>query len=104
MAVVPQVMGGAFASALIPTLLTYRRRRSGRFGPTPVGKPDLIAAAGMALVLAAGFSAVALTSIHVLLPILAGDDVGRSARIALDATEAVLAAALLTPLALTVLF
>ena len=101
----PQVLMCALMSALVPLLLTRRRRGLGKAclgracrRPT-LGKTVIVAGA-----LALTFTCLALATIHLLLPSLTGGGLGAGAVVLLTGTQGALSAAIVTPLALLLVF
>lgn len=92
-------------SALVPSLLTRWRQGRGRLDAVFQGaRPTLVKTVVVAAALAVSFTIGVLASIHLMLPWLVGGSVGSAAILVLAGVQAALAAALMTPLALVVLF
>ncbi len=101
----PQLLMCAFMSALVPSLLTRWRQGTGRLDPAHDGmRPSLIKTAVVALALASSFTVVMLASIHVVLSPLVDNSMGPEAVLILRGAQGALAAAMVTPLALVILF
>lgn len=101
----PQFFMAALMSALVPSLLLCRKHARGRLGITssmPRLRPDR--AAVIATGLAAAFTILALAAIHIVVAPLAQGGMGGGAVLALRVTQAALAAATLTPVAILLLF
>ena len=101
----PQIMMGAFMSAMVPALLTRWRQGRGRIEVRLItAPPTLQRTAVTAVLLASTFTVIMLALLHFVLPSIVGDSIGRLTRLAVSGTQGVMAAALLTPLTLVSLF
>lgn len=101
----PQIWMGAFMSSLVPSLLTRQRQARGRLNVGPVGAgvsvPKIVATA---VALAASFTLIVLFAIHLMIPPLLGDGIGWAVSLCVSGAQGALAGALVTPIALHLLF
>ena len=101
----PQIFMAALMSGLVPCLLICRKQARGRLRVSPLTprlRPDR--AAAVAAGLAAGFTILVLAVLHVVVAPWAADGLGAGAIVGLRAGLAALAAIMVTPLALILLF
>lgn len=101
----PQFFMAAFMSALVPSLLICWKEANGRLGIARAG-PRL--GPGRAAMIAAGLAfattILVLALIHIVVAPLAAGGMGRGAILALRGGQGALAAALVTPIAIRLLF
>lgn len=100
---IPQFFMAALMSALVPSLLTWRKQRKGQLGPdAPRLRPDH--ALWIALALAAASTIVVLALIHLVAAPLAAGGIGTEAVLTLRSAQAALAGATVTPCAILLLW
>ncbi len=101
----PQFFMAALMSALVPSLLTWWKQTRGRWGIHPLMprlRADLAAVTAFGLAIAS--TIVVLALIHVIIAPLAVTGLGTGAILALRDAQAALAAAMVTPATILLLF
>ncbi len=101
----PPCLMGALMSALVPSLLTRRRQTRGEWRHARQDiRPTIVRIGGIAVLLAILFMLFATSIIQFALPFATGDRLGSLGVAALTVVQGALSGAVVTPLALTVLF